>query len=93
MAACSGGGLPPPATGVPVCTLWVRRREGVAGTGRGTWWRGTGSPCLATRCPASLLSPWEQEGQREQEAGGLRTQASQGWSPPAGEGLDPRTRP
>ena len=67
-------GSPHAAAGVPVCALWVRRREGVAG--RGTWWRGAGSLCLAARCPVSVLSPWGQERQREQEAGRLRTQAA-----------------
>ena len=78
MAACSEWGLPRPAAGVPVCALWVRLREGVAGTGKGTWWRGAGSLCLAAHCPVSVFSPWEQEGQREQEAGRLRTQGAQG---------------
>ena len=78
MAVCSGWGLPTPDMGVPVCALWVGWPEAVAGTGRGTWWQGAGSPCLAAHCPVSIFSPWEQEGQREQEAGRLRTQGAQG---------------
>ena len=33
---CSSWGLPTSAAGVPVCALWVRRQEGVAGRRRGS---------------------------------------------------------
>ena len=69
----------------------VRWSEGVAGPRRETWWRGSGSPCLAARLVITLLWPGSK---RVAEARG-REAENPGYpargSPPVGEGLDPHT--
>ena len=72
-AACSSWGLPTSAAGVPVCALWVRRQEGVAGRRRGSWWWGAGSPC-----PFSLLSPGSRRGSGSRRQGAWEPRLSRG---------------